>query len=196
MADDWLTYEQAAERLSVSPEAIRQKAIRGRWQRTKGNDGKARVRLPDGQVDAVRTPSGHPNKRLVRTPSERASDVQLIKALETLVETWKERASTAEARLAEADARNERLVGDSTAKDARHATEIAAEREKFERAHAELVALTGRLAAIVEQDRLAIAPPIAAPAPAPEMGSAAEPNSVPEPRRSLLRYWFGWRAAS
>jgi hypothetical protein len=60
--------------------------------------------------------------------------------------------STAEARLA--------------AMDAQHATEIAAERGKFERAHAELVALAGRLAAIVEQDR-----------------------------RSLLRYWFGWKAS-
>jgi hypothetical protein len=180
MADDWLTYEQAAERLGVSPEAIRQKAIRGRWQRTKGNDGKARVRLPDGQAAGVRTPSRHPNKRPVRTPSERASDVQLIKALETLVETWKERASTAEARLAEADARNERLVENSAAMDALHGIEIAAEREKAERAYAELAALANRLAAIAEQGRLArIAPPITA----------------PEPRRSLLRYWFGWRAA-
>jgi excisionase family DNA binding protein len=52
-------------------------------------------------------------------------------------------------------------------------------------------------------DRLAIAPPIAAPAPAPTNGSVADPlgggNSPPpketEPHRSWIRYWFGWRAA-
>ena len=49
MEGDWLTYEQAAERLNVSPEAVRQKAIRGRWQRVVGNDGRARVR-PTGRA--------------------------------------------------------------------------------------------------------------------------------------------------
>jgi hypothetical protein len=51
-------------------------------------------------------------------------------------------------------------------------------------------------------DRLALAPPIAAPGPvatpevtAPVIGSPADPISAPEPRRSLLKYWFGWRAA-
>jgi hypothetical protein len=38
MENEWLTYQQAAERLGCSPEAIRQKAIRGRWQKTIGND--------------------------------------------------------------------------------------------------------------------------------------------------------------
>jgi hypothetical protein len=53
MADDqpgeWLNYEQAAELLGVSPEAARQKAIRGRWPRARGDDGKARLRLPEGR---------------------------------------------------------------------------------------------------------------------------------------------------
>jgi DNA-directed RNA polymerase specialized sigma24 family protein len=46
MSEEWFTYEEAAERLGVSAESIRQRAIRGRWHRTLGNDGKARVRLP------------------------------------------------------------------------------------------------------------------------------------------------------
>ena len=61
MEGDWLTYEQAAERLNITPEAVRQKAIRGRWQRTIGNDKLARVRLPDGWSDAVRP---RPNARM------------------------------------------------------------------------------------------------------------------------------------
>jgi hypothetical protein len=43
----WLTYKQAADKLGVSPQAVRQKAIRGRWPRTKGDDGQARVQLPE-----------------------------------------------------------------------------------------------------------------------------------------------------
>ncbi len=48
---------EAAERLNTTPEAVRQKAIRGRWQRTVENDGRARVRLPDGWPNPVRTGS-------------------------------------------------------------------------------------------------------------------------------------------
>jgi len=90
MEGDWLTYEQAAERLNTTPEAVRQKAIRGRWQRTIGNDKKARVQLPDGWPDAVRTGNEQANRRGVRTPFGRASDASLIKALEEHVATLKE----------------------------------------------------------------------------------------------------------
>jgi hypothetical protein len=70
MEGEWFTYADAAERLNTTPEAVRQKAIRGRWQRTIGNDKRALVRLPDGWSNPVRTPSGRPNKPDVRTPSE------------------------------------------------------------------------------------------------------------------------------
>lgn len=89
MSDEWLTYKEAAERLSISPEAARQKAIRGRWQRTKGNDGKARIRLPDGWTDAVRTPDERAKKRPVRTPNEQVNAERAISALENHVETLK-----------------------------------------------------------------------------------------------------------
>ena len=32
---DWLTYSEVAKHLSLSAEAVRQRAIRGRWQRTR-----------------------------------------------------------------------------------------------------------------------------------------------------------------
>jgi excisionase family DNA binding protein len=44
-----------------------------------------------------------------------------------------------------------------------------------------------------QAQRLALAAPIAAPGP---IATPATPVSAPEPRRSLLRYWFGLRAAS
>jgi len=39
----WLTYREAAERLGSTAEAIRYRAMRGRWPRQRGNDGRARV---------------------------------------------------------------------------------------------------------------------------------------------------------
>jgi hypothetical protein len=89
MEGDWLTYAEAAERLNATPEAVRQKAIRGRWQRTIGNDKRARIRLPDGWTNPVRTPPERPNKTDGRTPSEPRPEAQLIKALEAHVETLK-----------------------------------------------------------------------------------------------------------
>jgi hypothetical protein len=44
---DWLTYREAAERLNSTAEAVRYRAIRGRWPRMRGNDGRARIQLPD-----------------------------------------------------------------------------------------------------------------------------------------------------
>ena len=48
MDGQWLTYGEAAARLGVSIDAIRRRACRGHWARMPGNDGKARIRLPDG----------------------------------------------------------------------------------------------------------------------------------------------------
>ncbi len=98
MEGDWLTYAEAAERLNTTPEAIRQKAIRGRWQRTIGNDKLARVRLPDGWLNRVRTASVRPNRAAVRTASEPRPDGPFVKALEAHVETLKARFAAAEAR--------------------------------------------------------------------------------------------------
>ncbi len=39
----WMTYDEIAEALSINRESARQLAIRKRWGRRKGNDGKARV---------------------------------------------------------------------------------------------------------------------------------------------------------
>jgi uncharacterized protein YhaN len=101
MDGEWLSYAEAAERLNTTPEAVRQKAIRGRWQRTIANDGRARVRLPDGWPDGVRTGSERQERRTVRTGNERASDTSLIKALEQHVATLKEQLAAAEGKASE-----------------------------------------------------------------------------------------------
>ena len=47
MSGDWLTYAEAAARLGIKPESVKKRAIRRGWARQAGNDGLARIRLPD-----------------------------------------------------------------------------------------------------------------------------------------------------
>jgi hypothetical protein len=52
----WLTYAEAGDRLGVSPDAVRTKAVRKRWRKQIGNDGRARVWLPEDE----RSPDDRP----------------------------------------------------------------------------------------------------------------------------------------
>jgi len=79
--DAWLTYAEAGQRLGVSPEAVRAKAIRRGWRRQQGNDGKARVQLPFDPVDRV------VNAR--STPVRKSVDPALVHALEGHVASLK-----------------------------------------------------------------------------------------------------------
>lgn len=56
-ANEWLTYAQAGERLGITAEAVRAKAIPQHWRRVPGNDGKALVQLPDGLAGDVASES-------------------------------------------------------------------------------------------------------------------------------------------
>jgi hypothetical protein len=81
MSDEWLTYEQVAERLHETLRAARARAFRGRWSKMQGNDGRARVRLPDEPLAPAREPA--------RGASVRPTDAALVHALEGHVETLK-----------------------------------------------------------------------------------------------------------
>lgn len=56
MAEEWFTYNDLAERLGISPEAARQKAIRARWPRRTANDGRTQVRVELADVLATTRP--------------------------------------------------------------------------------------------------------------------------------------------
>jgi hypothetical protein len=113
------------ERLNVSPEAIRARAIRGHWRRQLGNDGMARVMV---STEILHTPDQRPvNGR--STPVRKAGDQATLIALREHVATLK--------------ADNERLVGDN---DRLHA-DLVTERERADRAIAEFVELARRLTA-------------------------------------------------
>ncbi len=89
MAETWLTYLELAQALDISAEAARQKAIRGRWPRQRGNDGKARILVDLEAEKAAHTPRRRPDKHL----NERRTSG----ALEAHIGTLKEAVAKAEA---------------------------------------------------------------------------------------------------
>jgi DNA primase len=140
LTGEWFTYRQAAELLRVSPEAVRQRAKRGRWQKTLGNDKRTRIRPPDGWNDVVRV-SGDRVLR-ARVLDERALANQVIRALEAHVETLK-------AQLAAAELRADKRAAEFAAHEARHAADLAVERTLADRMSARVDQMTADLA--VEQ---------------------------------------------
>ncbi len=62
MADRWLTYAELAELMGCPIGAARARAVRRRWRRQIGNDGLARVLVPDGEdLSPKWTPTVRPN---------------------------------------------------------------------------------------------------------------------------------------
>src|SRR5262249_7645803 len=93
VAETWLTYRELAQGLDISAEAARQKAIRGRWPRQRGNDGKARILVDLEAEKAAQTPRRSPDKHLNEQPDERRT----FEALEAHIATLKEFLAKAEA---------------------------------------------------------------------------------------------------
>jgi hypothetical protein len=129
MEDQWFTYSEAADKLGVSRQAVRQKAIRGHCARTCGNDGQARVQLPELPYP-VRTPSV-----LAPTNPERVADSQLVDTLKAHIDTLK-----AELVLSNVPLKGElaHLRDELTQRDAL----LVTERERADRAVEELFELT------------------------------------------------------
>ena len=140
LTGEWFTYRQAAELLSVSPEAVRQRAKRGRWQKTLGNDKRTLIRPPDGWNNRV--PVSGDRVLRARVVDERALANQLIRALEAHVETLR-------AQLAAAEQRAQKQAAEFAAREARHAAELAVERTLADRMSARVDQMSADLA--VEQ---------------------------------------------
>ena len=104
---EWLTYEQAAERLHVSAAAVRARAMRGGWRRQPGNDGKARVLIT---ADVVRAAAEQPHEQPRKTPI-----AELANALRAHVETLKGDVARLEDELTQRQARADRATAELTA---------------------------------------------------------------------------------
>jgi hypothetical protein len=139
LTGEWFTYRQAADLLSVSTDAVRQRAKRGQWQKTLGNDKRTRIRPPEGWNDGGRS-SGRTH--LARNRDERALTSQVIRALEAHVETLK-------TQLAAAGQRVDQQAAEFAAREARHAADLAVERNLADRMSARVDQMTADLA--VEQ---------------------------------------------
>ncbi len=152
--DEWLSYAEAAERLNTTVEAVRLRALRGRWQKTIGNDKRPRIRLPEGWSNDVQTTVERRERKPRndgRTPVERSVDPALVNALEAHVATLKGENETLKAqlrleadRLAAAEARAEKQTAELGA-------DLAAEKAKTTKAIEAFSALAERLDAIAAE---------------------------------------------
>ena len=140
MAVEQLTYIQLGERLGISPEAARQKALRGRWRRIPGNDGKTLVEVdlasvapPVSLSEAPATKRKPSKPRAVRDPYEQGTDAQTIQALNGHLNTLREQLEKAE--LSAAESRKE----------------VALERERVAELTAQIIKLSGQIAALQER---------------------------------------------
>jgi hypothetical protein len=128
MDGKWMTYGEAAVRLGVSPEAARRRAIRGKWARMPGNDGRTRVQVPDEL---------HPP----RTSDVRGTELELVSALKSHIDTLK----------ADIERLTAELAGERVARQA----ELAAERTRADGATAELKGDIARLESDLSIERVA-----------------------------------------
>lgn len=97
---EWLSYQDAGERLGISGEAVRQRAMRGHWPRRRSNEGVALVQIPEGVVVRSRTPVEHQDERPAHTPPEHPLE-RLVSALESHIDTLRFDIERARAELAE-----------------------------------------------------------------------------------------------
>src|SRR4051812_40780756 len=95
----WLTYDEMAQELRITRESARQLTIRKRWPRRKGNDGKARIGVPEDDLTSDDTPPvtpPAPSDATSSDPSDELSPIRVllrhIERLERELETVREEA--------------------------------------------------------------------------------------------------------
>lgn len=124
MADRWATYEEAGHQFGLSADAMRKRARRLGWRVQAGNDGKARVLVPEGT-------NLSPDGRSGRAPS-RPDDREDDRA-DGLLAELRRRAEVAESRVEAMTA------------------EVAQQRERAARAEGELSGLQAALQQALER---------------------------------------------
>ena len=131
MQDRWMTYQEAAVALRMTPESIRARARREHWRKQLGNDGKALILVP---VDAEGIPPGdtHGDAPASR-PVKRPEPDPVMMALQ-------KRISDLESRAVELSAQVER-----------ERSERLQERERADRLTDEIAALARQFANTVDE---------------------------------------------
>lgn len=92
--------------MGISPEAVRQKAIRAKWSKRTGNDGRAEVRIdidevkastpPRHQIDRLNEPPSDASSTPEKPPLEHLADERTLDALDAHIATLKTMVTKAE----------------------------------------------------------------------------------------------------
>jgi hypothetical protein len=133
-AAQWLTYEEAGERLRVSVAAVRARALRGGWRRQSGNDGKARVLITQ---EAVRAAAQQPSR-----PRAKPASSDIVSTLRAHVGTLKADVARLEGELVHAQARGDKATAGLASSEAR----TALAQTRADQVVAELFEVTQRFA--------------------------------------------------
>ena len=143
MAETWLSYADIARALGTSPEAARQKAIRGRWRRQRGNDGRALV-LVDLEAEQARA---RPDDARTKRPDDARTVAALDAHIATLLGDIAKAGALAEQRHGELEAARARLdgmVGELVGQLVAMSQQMAEAAAAADRARAELEAYRSR----------------------------------------------------
>lgn len=94
-----LTYDELAERLSMTGASVRNLVRRRQWKRAPGNDGKARITVPEEALKgATCAPTDVPTDRAIDVPSPVQGIIARLElevaGLRDLVEAERRRADT------------------------------------------------------------------------------------------------------
>ena len=87
----WLTYDEMAQELRITRESARQLTIRKRWPRQKGNDGKARIGVPEDALTSDDTSAVTPPALSEATSSDPSNDASPIRVLLRHIERLEQR---------------------------------------------------------------------------------------------------------
>jgi hypothetical protein len=145
LTGEWFTYRQAAEQLNLSPEAVRQRARRGRWQRTLGNDKRTRVLLPDNWEEVARAAGERASR--VRSLDGHVPAIEMIKVLEAHVESLRAHVDMLKTQLTAAELRAEKQAAEFAAHEARLTSDLSVERTLADRMSSRVDQMTAELAA-------------------------------------------------
>jgi methyl-accepting chemotaxis protein len=142
MPETWMTYAELAEALGTTAEAARQKAIRGRWRRQLGNDGKARILVDLEAEKAAHTPRKRPDER----PDGRPDEHRTVEALEAHIDTLKEALAVASKQAEAASTRVDQLTGELVELSEQQRQEAEAASKRIDDLVGELVEMAKRMA--------------------------------------------------
>ena len=131
-----LTYAELAEALKITPASANKLARRRRWPRVPGNDGKARVSVPEEALVRRDSPPDVPPVR----PSDNPVHAEIARLESELADARGELVGTREA-LTEARARADA----AEARSAELSADLEAERARTEKAIAAFAGLAERL---------------------------------------------------